>query len=51
MEDSATVKIKRKKLLIEVDKKTAKMFWQHKTEETKETGTQITNCQDLCQHS
>ena len=32
MEDSATAKIKRTKLLIEVDKKTGKMFWQHKTE-------------------
>ena len=35
MEDSANAKIKCTKLLIEADRKPDKMFWQHKTEETK----------------
>ena len=35
MEDSANAKIKCTKLLVEADRKPDKMFWQHKTEETK----------------
>ena len=35
MKDSTNAKIKCTKLLTEADRKPDKMFWQHKTEETK----------------